>query len=117
MLGLWGQRRPGGACGIQTAAEETHQGWPAPGGDSPPGSLEIEKDITCKSMELHEKAGGKEFVSVCNLIEELCTTGNINVCSSKAFEYWYLQRTCQRNVELKVVAELEGGEVGDQKGC
>ena len=36
-------------------------------------SLEVDKDITCKSMELDEKAGGKEFVCVYNLREKLCT--------------------------------------------
>ena len=42
-------------------------------GGSPPVSLEVDKDITCVSVELDEKAGGKEFVCVYNLREKLCT--------------------------------------------
>ena len=43
-------------------------------GGSPPVSLEVDKDITCVSVELDEKAGGKEFVCrVCNLRDKLCT--------------------------------------------
>ena len=42
-------------------------------GGSPPVSLEVDKDITCVSMGLDEKAGGKEFVCVYNLKEKLCT--------------------------------------------
>ena len=64
MSGLWGRRRLGGACGIQTAAEESHQGWPTPVGGSLPVSLEVDEDITCISMELDEKATGKKFVCV-----------------------------------------------------
>ena len=28
-------------------------------------------------------------------------------------EYWHLQRTCQGNIEVKVVSEFEGGKVRD----
>ena len=42
-------------------------------GGSPPVLLEVDKDITCVSVELDEKAGGKEFVCVYNLRENLCT--------------------------------------------
>ena len=53
MSGLWGWRQLGGVCEIQTAAEENHQGWPTPVGGSPPVSLKVDKDITCKSMGLY----------------------------------------------------------------
>ena len=56
MSGLWGWRQLGGVCEIQTAAEENHQGWPTPVGGSPPVSLKVEQDITCKSMGLYVPA-------------------------------------------------------------
>ena len=92
MLGVWGWRQPGEACELQTTAEETHQGWPTPVGGSPRVLLKVYHYI------MH-----RQRICYVSVVQE--------ATARKLFEYWYLQPTCQGNVELKVVAELKGGEV------